>query len=260
MTAFPNSISNFTGWSGAVCSGTGACNFTLTANTTVTANFNRPILTVRVTGTGSVSSNPAGINNCTTNCAAAFNRGTAITLSETGAGFTGWSGGGCTGAGNCVVTLNQNTTVTATFNGGGLPPFAQQAYLKASNTGASDLFGLSVALSGDTLAVGAYFEGSAATGIDGNQADNSAVSSGAVYVFTRTGGVWSQQAYLKASNTGGIDQFGLGGDQFGYSVALSGDTLAVGARNEASAATGVNGNQADNSAPTSGAVYVYRAQ
>ena len=55
--------------------------------------------------------------------------------------------------------------------------------MKASNTEAKDWFGWSVALSGDTLAVGAYSEDSAATGIDGDETDNSAVTSGAVYVF-----------------------------------------------------------------------------
>jgi hypothetical protein len=139
---------------------------------------------------------------------------------------------------------------TQSGGGTGLPPFAQQAYLKASNTGLGDEFGRSVALSGNTLVVGAMSEGSAATGVNGNQADNNAKSSGAVYVFTRTGGVWSQEAYLKASNTDV-------GDIFGVSVALSGDTLVVGALGEDSAATGVNGNQADNNAFDSGAVYVF---
>jgi hypothetical protein len=129
--------------------------------------------------------------------------------------------------------------------------WTQQAYLKASNTGAFDEFGYSVSLSGDTLAVGAYFEESADTGVNGNQADNSAGASGAVYVFVRSGTVWTQQAYLKASNTGAFDAFGS-------SVSLSGDTLAVGASLESSAATGVNGNQADNGASHSGAVYVFR--
>ena len=96
-----------------------------------------------------------------------------------------------------------------------------EAYLKASNTGADDLFGVSIALSGDTLAVGTQHEDSNATGVGGNQADNSAHGSGAVYLFTRSGTTWTQQAYLKASNTGA-------GDGFGLSVALSGDTLAVG--------------------------------
>jgi hypothetical protein len=127
----------------------------------------------------------------------------------------------------------------------------QEAYLKASNTGAGDQFGISVALSGDTLGVGANFEASAARGVGGNQADNSAANSGAVYVFRRSGTIWQQEAYLKASNTGG-------GDVFGCRVALSGDTLAVGAVGEASAAQGVGGNEADNSATDSGAVYVFR--
>ncbi len=129
--------------------------------------------------------------------------------------------------------------------------WAQEAYLKASNTGAIDYFGASVALSGDTLAVGAFVEDSSATGVGGDQADNSASASGAVYIFRRDGSSWAQQAYLKASNTGAYDRFG-------YSVALSGDTLAVGARDEASSATGVGGDQADNSALRSGAVYIFR--
>lgn len=132
--------------------------------------------------------------------------------------------------------------------------WSQQTYVKASNTGAGDLFGYAVALSsnGNTLAVGAYLEASNATGINGNQADNSAGSAGAVYVFTRTGIAWSQQAYVKGSNTEASDGFGI-------SVALSadGNTLAVGAISESSNATGMNGNQADNSAAQAGATYVF---
>ena len=132
--------------------------------------------------------------------------------------------------------------------------WSQQAYVKASNTGVNDYFGYSVALSsnGNTLAVGAYVERSNATGIDGNQADNSAPGAGAAYVFTRSGSTWSQQAYVKASNT-------EAGDAFGISVALSGDgnTLAVGAVGEGSIATGIDGDQADNSAGSAGAVYVF---
>ncbi len=60
----------------------------------------------------------------------------------------------------------------------------QQGYLKASNTDASDGFGYSVALAGDTLAVGASSEDSNATGVNGNADDNSAAESGTVYVFT----------------------------------------------------------------------------
>ena len=83
----------------------------------------------------------------------------------------------------------------------------------------------------------------------GAQADNTVSNSGAVYVFLRSNGLWSQQAYVKASNTGSDDRFGLG-------VALSGDTLAVGADVEDSNGTGVNGGaQADNTIVNSGAVY-----
>src|SRR5690606_19867542 len=97
--------------------------------------------------------------------------------------------------------------------------WSQQAYIKASNTDAGDWFGFGVALSGDgnTLAVSANSEDSNATGIDGDQADNSAPDAGAVYVFVRDGQAqWSQQAYIKASNA-------EADDGFGYSVALSRD-------------------------------------
>jgi hypothetical protein len=127
----------------------------------------------------------------------------------------------------------------------------QQAYLKASNTDTNDRFGMSVSISGDTIVVGAYLEGSNATGVNGDQSDNSARSAGAAYVFTRSAGVWSQEAYLKASNTDA-------GDYFGESVAISGDMVVVGAPQEDSNATGVNGDQSNNSAGVAGAAYVFR--
>ncbi len=96
--------------------------------------------------------------------------------------------------------------------------WTQQAYLKASNVDFGDYFGYSVAISGDTIVVGAYGE----DGDGSSQADDSANYAGAAYVFVREGTDWTQQAYLKASNVGG-------GDQFGYSVAVSGDTIVVGA-------------------------------
>ena len=142
--------------------------------------------------------------------------------------------------------------------------WVQQAYVKASNAGQSDLFGMNVALSadGNTMAVSAPWERSAATGINGDQNDDSLPQAGAVYVFARTGESWSQQAYVKASNTGRRANDGelIGdGDQFGSSLALSGDgnTMAVGAPTEDSAATGINGDQANDSAQSAGAVYVF---
>ena len=132
--------------------------------------------------------------------------------------------------------------------------WTQQAYVKASNTDAYDSFGFSLAISanGNTLAVTATREDSNARGINGNQANNDAEDSGAVYVFARAGGTWMQQAYVKSSNSDA-------GDQFGWAVTLSddGNVMVVGAPTEQSNARGVNGNQADNSSANAGAAYVF---
>src|SRR5262245_54788831 len=87
--------------------------------------------------------------------------------------------------------------------------WSQHSYIKASNTDSTDGFG-AVELSGDgsILAVGAGGESSGATGIDGNQADNTARGAGAVYLFARSGMTWTQQAYVKASNTRVLGLFG----------------------------------------------------
>ena len=128
--------------------------------------------------------------------------------------------------------------------------FAQQAYIKASNTGDNDEFGYSVALSGDTLAVGSRFEDSSLAGVENPAADNNDQSNaGAVYVFIRNGATWTQQAYIKSSNPQANDNFGI-------SVALYGDTLAVGAPNEISSTKGIN-TVDDDSTSQSGAVYVF---
>lgn len=133
----------------------------------------------------------------------------------------------------------------------------QQALLKASNAGEGDRFGrhLSLSADGNVLAVGAFWEDSAATGVNGEQLDENASDSGAVYVFRRNQrGTWRQQAYLKASNA-------EAGDTFGQDVALSGDglVLAVGAPLEDGSADPLTGiNPADNNAADAGAVYVYR--
>jgi hypothetical protein len=124
-------------------------------------------------------------------------------------------------------------------------------YLKASNTRKLAKFGYSVALSGDTIAVGAPGESSGAKGVNGDQADESQPGSGAVYVFRWGGMTWVQEAYLKASNT-------RMNTQFGTSVSLLGDTLAVGSSGEHSNAKGVNADQTDGSASDSGAAYVFR--
>jgi len=129
----------------------------------------------------------------------------------------------------------------------------QDVYIKPSNTGIGDLFGWSVAISGDghTLAVGAPFERSGAKIINGDQGDT-APAAGATYVFTRAGEEWSQEAYVKPHNA---DEY----DRFGYSVALSGDshTLAVGAPFEQSLTTGINEDEGENIQSGYGAAYVF---
>ncbi|MFN0246543.1 MAG: integrin [Kofleriaceae bacterium] len=161
---------------------------------------------------------------------------------------------------SAAVNINGNQTDNSAMDAGAVYVFAragatwaQQSYIKASNAGAGDIFGARLGLSadGNTLAVGSLFEDSAAPGVDGDEADNSKVSAGAAYVFTRIGATWTQDAYIKASNPDVRDFFG--------NVALSADgmTLAVGAQGEDSAAVGVDGNQADASALNSGALYVF---
>src|SRR4030095_14176816 len=114
----------------------------------------------------------------------------------------------------------------------------------------TDNFGFAVAAAGDTVVIGAPSEDSNAAGVNGNQADNSLASAGAAYVLARSGGSWSQEAYLKASKPDAADAFGR-------AVAISGDTIVIGAPFEKSNATGVNGNGSDNSAFSAGAAYVF---
>jgi hypothetical protein len=127
-------------------------------------------------------------------------------------------------------------------------------YLNASDTAAFDQFGSSVALSADgtTLAVGAPNEDSAAAGTDGDRSDNSLSASGAVYVFARGVGSWSQQAYIKAHDPGEYHMFGS-------SVALSADgaTLVVGAPGHPSVGAEAPNGETSNPLPQAGAVYVF---
>ena len=103
---------------------------------------------------------------------------------------------------------------------------AQQAKIEASDAQTGDEFGYSIDISSDTVVAGAWYE------------DTGGSNAGAAYVFTRSGTSWSQQAKLVASNAGA-------GDQFGYSVAIDGDTIVAGANNE------------DTGAQDTGSAYVF---
>ncbi len=121
LTAAAGPGSVFSGWSGD-CSGTAPCLIEIDGDKTVTANFALAAshaLSVATTGdgTGNVVSTPSGIA-CAPLCAASFAAGSQVTLTATPATdavFSGWSGGGCSGTGSCVVTLNADTSITAEF-------------------------------------------------------------------------------------------------------------------------------------------------
>ncbi|MEZ6004838.1 MAG: hypothetical protein R3F33_11710 [Planctomycetota bacterium] len=184
-------------------------------------------------------------------------------------------------------------------------PLAETAYCKAQFPDNVDRFGSALAVDGHTMVVGAYLEDSAATGLNGNAADNTRPEAGAAYIFERFGNHWSQVAYLKQASSVIGTGFGYStaisgdwvavgypgdssqlasagsvymyrrvngawflyqivtadfvdfGDSFGYSVAIDGDTLVVGAVSEDSDATGVNGDRLNNNASQSGAAYVF---
>jgi hypothetical protein len=128
--------------------------------------------------------------------------------------------------------------------------WTQQAYLKSTKTQASDQFGgeLGISADGNTLAVASAGEDSSTTGVNSKE-DEAATDSGAVYVFARNGSTWTQQAYVKASNTGA-------GDGFGEDIAFSvdGNVMAIGAYGEASA---LPDHPEDDNAQNAGAVYMY---
>jgi len=126
------------------------------------------------------------------------------------------------------------------------------------NAEAGDSLGCSIAISddGNTMVAGAFDEDSILRGIqpptEGTNDAASDVSTGAAYVFVRNGSAWTQQAFIKATNTRLNDQFA-----WALSLSRDGNTLAVGAHLEDSGVSGLNGNQEDASAEDSGAVYVY---
>ncbi len=157
--------------------------------------------------------------------------------------------------------INGDDNATGSNNSGAMHVFrfsngawSQDAYIKSSNTGGGDRFCSSVSVSGDgnTIVAGAKFEDSDAIGIDGSQGD-SGDDNGAAYVFRYSAGSWSQQAYIKASNSGEKDEFG-------HAAALddTGDVLAVSAPKEDSDGTGVNGTQSNNLSTNTGAIYLFR--
>jgi hypothetical protein len=155
------------------------------------------------------------------------NSGSAYVLTRTA---TGWrqvaelAGVAGDGFGNSVAISGATVVVGAenhdNFAGGAYvftrtgAGWKQAAEPKGSNTGGSDDFGISVAVSGTTALVGA---------------DEHANSAGRAYLFTETSTGWKQAAELKGSDTVGWNGSFLTGDKFGWSVAISGTSAVVGA-------------------------------
>jgi uncharacterized repeat protein (TIGR02543 family) len=145
LTAAPDPGSVFVGWTGD-CTGNTTCSVTMSQARTVGATFT-PAFALTVSraglGTGTVTSSPVGIN-CGTDCVETYLVNTGVTLTAsagTNSVFTGWSGGGCSGTGACVVTMDAAKTVTATF----APTFALTVVRAGSGSGTvvSDPVGIS---------------------------------------------------------------------------------------------------------------------
>jgi hypothetical protein len=160
------------------------------------------------------------------------------------------------GFGNTVAVAGDTMVVGAPFGLSGIVTvyvrrngaWEKQAEVKPANPRLG--FGYSVALSGDTLVVGNPFDDSNAHEINGDDNENggSGLNSGAAYVFVRNGSIWSQQAYLKASNA-------AYNEYFGWSVGISSNTVVVGAYNEAS--SNLTGDYLSKWFTESGAAYVF---
>lgn len=153
--------------------------------------------------------------------------------------YFGWSVA-LNGNGDTVIVGAYNeTTAPASSNGAAYvltrsgSTWTQQAKLLANDKESSEHFGYAVAISsdGNTAAIGARYEGTSPT-----------TQNGAVYIFTRSGGVWTQQAKLLASDKANTDRLGT-------SVAISGDGNTV-----IAGANGVDTPPYNNS---NGAAYVF---
>lgn len=134
--------------------------------------------------------------------------------------------------------------------------------LNSPNLGADDVFGQSVGIDRINIVVGAGGEDGSATGVrtvtPGATYDDDLPDSGAAYVFVNENGGWTPRFYTKARNADRSDFFGGTRGSLGNAVAISGDTVVVGAPGEDSNAIDVGGNGGDNSVPASGAAYIFR--
>ena len=140
----------------------------------------------------------------------AFAKGAASDIATVGVGPLAKPTGFTAGAGDAQATLTWDDPSNSGITGYDYLQQAQVSKLTASDGTASDNFGSSVSVDGDTAVVGAWGDGN---------------SRGSAYVFAKQSGAWNQVAKLTASD-------GAGGDEFGKSVGMDGDTVVVSARGE----------------------------
>ncbi|WP_442283537.1 FG-GAP repeat protein [Variovorax sp. M-6] len=164
--------------------------------------------------------------------------------------------------GDTVVIGARNQSVAGVYRAGTAYVFRRNAgtYTLAQTIQSPQLmpeayfggFGLALTPDGTALAIAALGDSSGGTGVGADATQGAAAFAGAVHLHQLAGGQFVHSNYLKASNTGS-------GDGFGDALEISADgrTVAVGASREGSAASGIGGDQADNSIPGRGAVYLY---
>jgi FG-GAP repeat len=129
--------------------------------------------------------------------------------------------------------------------------WSQTAKLTATIPTETDEFGVALAFSGTSLAIGASEDVSGDIGIGADPKRTDAVGSGAVYLFALAPSGWSQSAYIKPTNP-------MAQAWFGFSVAMERDVLVVGSHQESGSGKGVNPGGMNGGAADSGAVYVFR--
>lgn len=178
-----------------------------------------------------------------------FGSAIAATSDLIAVGAPGEDGGSSGIGGNRLDNTKADSGAVYLFKySGGM--WTDDSYVKAPNTGAGDRFGSQVVLDGEIMVIAAPGEDSSSAGVDPSP-NEGAADSGAAYIYRRVADLWMAPRFVKSSNPDP-------GDGFGGALALSPDTVVVGADREDSEARGVGGGQSGNSAPDSGAVYLFR--
>jgi uncharacterized repeat protein (TIGR02543 family) len=216
LTAGASAGSTFTGWTGDCTGASTTCSVTMSQARNVTATFaiNPETLTVARNGTGSgtVTSSPAGIN-CGTACSMTVNYGTMITLTptpSTGSNFSGWSGA-CTGTGTCTVPMTAATSVTASFQ--------------------LNLYQISASMTGDatgtiTSSFGISCPGTCSTYVSYGTAVTLTANPGAGAVFAGWSGTCAGQGQTCSFTVAGPQAIGAEFDQSSYTLSVSGGRLS----------------------------------